>query len=276
MSTNAIIKPNGTALANPVVKSGFKKVSESIKSAGNNTKALAITFRDLRDMPELKDEFPGMDFKAIIDKYFGNEYSGNTAYKYAYCVDCFKASLPEIWTAFPMGKLIILTGLYKKGVPSNGVSVPGLFQYLGNKLNMVLVDNMNQWETENAMALQQIEVLKAQNLPYDNIKVTDKPDAPFDVNSPDYASVTTEWGMRVILRKSDAFLKDIIKEYKDFVKGETADDSAEGKADGKAKQNPDKLREKAYAALVAYASTLETVPKEVTAMCEYLKGDAKK
>lgn len=276
MSTNAIIKPNGTALANPVVKEGFKKISDAIRNAGKNTKDLAIKFRELRDMPELKEEFQAMDFKGVIDKYFGNEYSGNTAYKYAYCVDCFKDAFPDVWTAFPMGKLIILTGLFKKGVLAPNMGLYDLFQYQGNKMNMELVRDMNSWEQENAVAIQQIEALKAQNLPYSNIKTTEKPETPLDSTADNYVEVTTKLGIAKVLSETDSFLKDLVKEYKDFVKGETADDTASEKADGKAKQNADKLREKAYTALVAYASTLDKVPKEVTAMCEYLKGGDKK
>lgn len=161
------------------VDSTLKELESKVIASYGNVKEQAIACMNLKNAMDGCDKFDKVKFPKFIDNRFNGAIKGTTAYKYAQTASIFSDN-SDIWDMFNMGQMVELIALYerdkKKGfVLRKECSFDDLCIFAGKELDKITESIYCEWENTNATALQQIEMLKANGIPYDNIATTPEP-----------------------------------------------------------------------------------------------------
>ena len=259
----------------------------NVLSAGiANTKVTAEKCYELRTNPEFSTVFPDTDYKKIVDGAFNGIITGNTAYKYAQVYELYHEN-DDIWGYFPIGKMIITSRL-ESNKNQTGRSTVKFIQWVGVDYNAHVQAKLDSWKEKNAKQLEKIAFLEKGG--YDSTAekklLTPEPDEkPYvstgNVNEDgEYFHLI---GMNTILRMSDKELKSLVTRYidnnmteKEKQEREKKDAEKAEKVGEKAEEKPVDVLENAISALVAYTSTLESIPAEYQKALLKLKADKAK
>ena len=161
------------------VDSTLKDLESKVIASYGNVKEQAIACMNLKNAMDSCDKFDKVKFPKFIDNRFNGAIKGTTAYKYAQTASIFSDN-SDIWDMFNMGQIVELIALYerdkKKGFTlRKDCSFDDLCIFAGKELDKLTEHTYCEWENANATALAQIEMLKANGIPYDNISTTPEP-----------------------------------------------------------------------------------------------------
>lgn len=178
---NAIIRIVDESLLTGVasVDETLKELESKVIASYGNVKEQAIACMNLKNAMESCDKFDKIKFPKFIDNRFNGAIKGSTAYKYAQVASIF-SGISDIWDMFNIGQLTELIALYEKDGKNgyklrNNCSFDDLCIYAGKELDKVTEETYALWENVNSTALAQIEMCKANGIPYDNIVTTPEP-----------------------------------------------------------------------------------------------------
>lgn len=165
------------------VDSTIKELEEKLIANYGNIKEQAIACMNLKNAMDGCDKFDKIDYKKFIDNRFHGTIKGTTAYKYAQTAAIFSGD-SDIWDMFNMGQMVELIALYERDKKKSYVlrkdcSFDDLCTFAGKELDKITEQIYCEWENTNATALKQIEMLKANGIPYDNIATTPEPAKSF-------------------------------------------------------------------------------------------------
>lgn len=251
----------------------------------SGTKSLAIDFLNIRELASGTDKLKTYKFPALIERIFKGQYDGSTAYKYAQCAEMFSEQV-DIWDFFSISKLQILMNCENSAAKKKGMTAYGFLVWYADSINRAKNERVKEWEIENEKVLAKIE-----SAPDDETKelwrekLTPCPDSGFDIPEKgtdaykEYEEIMFRQARTVLSVATDAILRDLVKVYKgvdgyklNTVSGkpEKEEVKKEPTKPEKANMTPEQLKQEAHSALLAYASTLDKVPKTLANALDYL------
>lgn len=276
---------------------GIETLDKAINDAVlhmSGTKSLAIDFLKIQELASGTDRLKTYKFPALIERIFKGQYDGSTAYKYALCAQMF-AEQPDIWDFYSISKLQILMNCENSTAIKEGKSAYDFHVWYADSINRAKNDKVAEWEIENEKILAKIEsTTDDETVNLWREKLTPRPDDGFDIPDKntvaykEYAEIMFVSARKALTTFTDTALRDLVRVYRgsDTLVLNTATgkaDKVEGteKKSGKKEENvvmrtPDELRQDAHAALLAYTSTFDKVPKTLASALELLaKGGDK-
>ena len=277
---------------------GIETLDKAITDAVTHmsgTKSLAIDFLKIQELASGTDKLKTYKFPALIERIFKGQYDGSTAYKYAQCAKMFSDQV-DIWDFFSISKLQILMNCENGTAKKENKSAYGFLVWYADSINRAKNDKVSEWQAENERVLAKIE-----SAPDDETanlwreKLTPAPESGFDVPDrgtdayKEYEEIMFTSARKVLSAVTDTTLRDLVKVYRgsdtlalntttgkaEKVEPENAEKKS-GKEENTPDKTPDELRQDAHAALLAYTSTFDKVPKTLANALELLsKGGDK-
>lgn len=277
---------------------GIETLDKAITDAVTHmsgTKSLAIDFLKIQELASGTDKLKTYKFPALIERIFKGQYDGSTAYKYAQCAKMFSEQV-DIWDFFSISKLQILMNCENGTAKKESKSAYGFMVWYADSINRAKNDKVSEWQAENEKVLAKIE--SAPDEETANLwreKLTPAPESGFDVPDKgtdaykEYEELMFTSARKVLSTVTDTILRDLVKVYRgsDTLALNTTSGKAEkvepgnaekksGKEENTPDKTPDELRQDAHAALLAYTSTFDKVPKTLANALELLaKGGEK-
>ena len=267
-----------------------KAITDAVQHM-SGTKSLAIDFLKIQELASGTDRLKTYKFPALIERIFKGQYDGSTAYKYAQCAKMFSEQV-DIWDFFSISKLQILMNCENSTATKQGKSAFDFLVWYADEINKAKNAKVEEWKVENEKILAKID--SAPDEETANLwreKLTPAPDNGFDIPEKgteaykEYEEIMFTSARKVLSTVTDTILRDLVKVYRDAdgytlntatgkpEKTEKTPDKAPDKAPDK---TPDELRQDAHAALLAYTSTFDKVPKTLANALELLaKGGEK-
>ena len=277
---------------------GIETLDKAINDAVTHmsgTKSLAIDFLKIQELASGTDRLKTYKFPALIERIFRGQYDGSTAYKYALCAKMFSEQ-PDIWDFYSISKLQILMNCENSTAIKEGKSAYNFHVWYADSINRAKNAKVADWEVDNEKILAKIESAPDEETKsLWREKLTPRPDDGFDIPDrntdayKEYAEIMFTSARKALTTFTDAALRDLVKVYRgsdafilntatgkaDKVEGETEKKSDKG-AESTAKCTPDELRKDAHAALLAYTSTFDKVPKTLASALELLSKGGNK
>lgn len=288
MSTNQI-----TTVETFGIETLDKAINDAVQHM-SGTKSLAIDFLKIQELASGTDRLKTYKFPALIERIFKGQYDGSTAYKYAQCAKMFSEQI-DIWDFFSISKLQILMNCENGTAVKQGKSAYGFFVWYADSVNRAKNDKVLEWQSENEKVLAKIDsATDEETKELWREKLTPCPDKGFDIPEKgteaykEYEEIMFTSARKLLSTVTDSILRDLVKIYRgsDVLRLNTdtgrpekienptqpekpSDKSAE-------KRTPDELRQDAHAALLAYTSTFDKVPKTLANALEMLSKGAEK
>lgn len=277
---------------------GIETLDKAITDAVTHmsgTKSLAIDFLKIQELASGTDKLKTYKFPALIERIFKGQYDGSTAYKYAQCAKMFSEQV-DIWDFFSISKLQILMNCENGTAKKENKSAYGFLVWYADSINRAKNDKVSEWQAENEKVLAKIE--SAQDEETANLwreKLTPAPESGFDVPDKgtdaykEYEEIMFTSARKVLSAVTDTILRDLVKVYRgsdtlvlnttsgkaEKVEPENAEKKS-GKEESTPDKTPDELRQDAHAALLAYTSTFDKVPKTLENALELLSKGGEK
>ena len=275
---------------------GIESLDKAIDSAVKHmsgAKNLAIDFLNIRELASGTDKLKTYKFPALIERIFKGQYDGSTAYKYAQCAEMF-AEQPDIWDFFSISKLQILMNCENGTAKKKGMSAYSFLVWYADSINRAKNERVKEWEIENEKVLAKIDSASDdETRELWREKLTPCPDSGFDIPEKgtdaykEYEDVMFTSARKVLSVVTDVTLRDLVKVYRgaDGYMLNTVSGKAEKVETGKSEKSekseksnvtPEQLKKDAHAALLAYTSTLDKVPKTLANALEFLSKGGEK
>lgn len=277
---------------------GIETLDKAITDAVTHmsgTKSLAIDFLKIQELASGTDKLKTYKFPALIERIFKGQYDGSTAYKYAQCAKMFSEQV-DIWDFFSISKLQILMNCENGTAKKEDKSACGFLVWYADSINRAKNDKVSEWQVENEKVLSKIETA-----PDDETrelwreKLTPAPESGFDIPEKgtdaykEYEEIMFMSARKVLSTVTDVTLRDLVKVYRGAdgytlntttgkpEKAEKPSEKPSGKSSDKpVERTPDELRQDAHAALLAYTSTFDKVPKTLANALELLSKEGDK
>lgn len=269
---------------------GIESLDKAINSAVKHmsgAKDLAVDFLNIRELASGTDKLKTYKFPALVERIFKGQYDGSTAYKYAQCAEMFSEQ-PDIWDFFSISKLQILMNCENSTAKKKGMSAYNFLVWYADSINRAKNERYKEWEIENEKLLTKIAEFESAGDTFTGDmlkeKLTPCPDTGFDIPEKgtdaykEYEEIMFTSARKVLCGVTDVTLRDLVKVYRgaDGYVLNTASGKAEKveteKTEKTEKSNvtPEQLKEEAHAALLAYASTFDKVPKTLANAIDFL------
>lgn len=277
------------------LRADMTAVVNGFEASVNNSKSIAGVCYKLRVNPAFGATFaPEADdckkaFIAVVEEIAskaGCPITGNTAYKYAQCFEIYHNDV-DIWKYFNIGKMIITSRLEANTSKTNR-STRKFIVWLAMCDDLERRDKLTEWQESNKDAMARIEALKKAGFDTTaEVKALPPKPSPAPYKPTKNKDKDTEYyfttGLSIVIDSTDKQLKELVKKYieenptteeaEKRAKQKVDEQTEEGTTESESTATHESLLNNAIASLIAYTSSLEEVPEELTKALMLLKSN---